>query len=217
MPTRGRYQPPRVTPLGVGRETGTVPQVPAHVGAAQGRVPPSPTHPTARWISLAGSHPGSGTGSGAWIPSLEWCQAGHKGTSRCRVLPPCGEQPAAGLGAGRAPLPVMPPSRPGPYAETRPGSPAWLCSPTRILKGLPGMWRPLNLTSIECTPFSRGMNRMVDLSVGGAGLREPGPAPHQHPPGPEDTPSLGGSEKPAQPLAGTRPAHPRLRGCEEPA
>lgn len=62
--------------------------------------------------------------------------------------------------------PVRPPSRPGPKAVTSPGSPAWLCSPTRMLKGLPGTWRPLKRRSMEWTPFSRGRNPRAYRSAG---------------------------------------------------
>lgn len=61
-------------------------------------------------------------------------------------------------------IPVVPPSSPGPCAVTMPGSPTSPGSPTRTLKGLPGMWHPLNLTSMEWTPFSRGMKWIVLLS-----------------------------------------------------
>ncbi|KAG7252012.1 hypothetical protein CRUP_009548 [Coryphaenoides rupestris] len=61
-------------------------------------------------------------------------------------------------------LPVEPPSSPGPKADTMPGSPACPGSPTRMLKGLPGTWLPLKRTSMECTPFSRGTNRMENWS-----------------------------------------------------
>lgn len=61
-------------------------------------------------------------------------------------------------------VPVVPPCSPGPCAVTMPGSPISPGSPTRTLKGLPGMWHPLNLTSMEWTPFSRGMKRIAFLS-----------------------------------------------------
>lgn len=61
-------------------------------------------------------------------------------------------------------VPVVPPCSPGPCAVTMPGSPISPGSPTRTLNGLPGMWHPLNLTSMEWTPFSRGMKRIAFLS-----------------------------------------------------
>lgn len=63
-------------------------------------------------------------------------------------------------------IPVVPPSSPGPKADTIPGSPTCPISPTRILKGLPGMWLPLKRTSMEWTPFSLGINRMACWSAG---------------------------------------------------
>lgn len=63
-------------------------------------------------------------------------------------------------------IPVVPPSSPGPKADTMPGSPTCPGSPTRILKGLPGTWLPLKRTSIEWTPFSFGMNLIACWSVG---------------------------------------------------
>ena len=62
--------------------------------------------------------------------------------------------------------PVVPLSSPVPYAETRPGSPLCPGSPTLTSKGLPGMWVPLNLTSMVWMPFSRGMKRIAYLSGG---------------------------------------------------
>lgn len=60
---------------------------------------------------------------------------------------------------------MVPSSSPGPKADTKPGSPACPSSPTRILKGLPGIWLPLKRTSIEWTPFSLGMNLMACWST----------------------------------------------------